>query len=48
MSELILIYDRNKQNLRRKSKSTVSLKTGRFDNTDSAIIIRSVSKAVQN
>ena len=34
--------------LRRKNKTIVILKTGRFDNKDSAVIISSVSKAVQN
>ena len=34
--------------LRRKSKATLILKTGRFDYMDSAAIISSVSLAVQN
>ena len=34
--------------LRRKNKAAVNLKTGRFDNINSAVIISSVCKAVQN
>ena len=41
-----LIWDEN--SLRRKNTPTVSLKTGRFDNIDWAVIISSVSKAVQS
>ena len=41
-------YKTNNTAIRRKSKATVNLKTGRFDNIDSAVIISSVSKAVQN
>ena len=37
-----------KRNLRRKNKAAVNLKTGRFDNINSAAIISSVCKAVQN
>ena len=33
--------------LRRKNKVRVNFKTGRFDNIDLAVIISSVSKAVQ-
>ena len=40
------ILDEN--SLRRKNNATVNLKTGRFDNINSAVIINSVSKAVQN
>ena len=36
------------QILRRKNKAAVNLKTGRFDNINSAVIISSVCKAVQN
>ena len=32
----------------RKNKAAVNLKTGRFDNINSAVIISSVCKAVQN
>ena len=32
--------------LRRKNKTTIILKTGRFDNTDSAVFISNISKAV--
>ena len=35
-------------NLRRKNKASVIHKTGRFDNVDSAVIINTVSKAIQN
>ena len=38
----------NIRELRRKNKAAVNLKTGRFDNTNSAVIISSVCKAVQN
>ena len=34
--------------LGRKNKAAVNLKTGRFDNINSAVIISSVCKAVQN
>ena len=34
--------------LKRKSTATVNLKTGRFATINSAVIISSVSKAVQN
>ena len=34
-------------NIRRKNKANIVLKTGRFDIIDSAVIISSVSKAVQ-
>ena len=34
--------------LRRKNKVTMTLKTGRFDDIDSAVIISSVSTAVQS
>ena len=37
-----------RNSLRRKSEATVNLKTGRFDDIDLAVIISSVSKAVQN
>ena len=40
------MWDEN--SLRSKSKATVNLKTGRFDNIESAVIISSVCKAVQN
>ena len=34
--------------LKQENKSTVNLKTERFDKIDSAVIISSVSKAAQN
>ena len=37
-----------KNSLSRKTKAEVILKTGRFDNIDSVVIISSVDKAVQN
>ena len=36
------------ESLERKNKTTRILKTGCFDNLDSAVILSSVSKAVQN
>ena len=39
---------KQKNILMRKNRTSVTLKTGRFDNIDSAIIISSVSKALQN
>ena len=35
-------------NLKEDSTATVNLKTERFDNTDSAVIVSSVSKVVEN
>ena len=40
------IWDEN--SLRRKNTAAVNLKAGRFDNMVLAVIISSVSKAVQN
>ena len=37
-----------KNSLERKNKAAVNFKTERFDNVDSAVIISSVCKAVQN
>ena len=37
-----------KKGVRKKNKAAVNLKTGRFDNINSAVIISSVCKAVQN
>ena len=34
--------------MKRKNEAAVNLKTGRFNNIDTAVIISSVSKAVQN
>ena len=44
----LLIGDNAKSSLWRKNKVLVILKTGRFDNLDTAIIISSVSEAVQS
>ena len=47
--KIILILKVYSQNCKgRKNKATVMLKTRRFDNIDLAVIISSVSKAVQN
>ena len=39
---------RDENSFKRKNKTTVSLKTGRFNNIDQAVIVSSVGKAVQN
>ena len=44
----ISLQYKHRYTLSRKSKATVSLKTGRFDNIDLAVIMSSVCKAVQN
>ena len=41
-----LVLKVNLNSLRRKNKAAVNLKTGRFDNINSAVIISSVCKAV--
>ena len=48
LSFVICLGSGQNTNLIRKNKAAVNLKTGRFDNINSAVIISSVCKAVQN
>ena len=45
-SNFLLIMKNHFYGIRRKSKTTANLKTGCFNNIDSAVIISSVRKAV--